>query len=155
MSQNDPEEALDDSGLRTGTADSSLEWSVFPFAEDMRRSVVVVAVIAAAGALVYLAFKDVFLVLLSIAILVVSLHSFFARTVYRLDDGGVTVKTLAVRQFKRWSDLKRFYVDRKGVTLSPFSKPSRLEPFRSVRLLFGENRDEVVAFISEKLGGHS
>ena len=54
---------------------------------------------------------------------------------------------------KKWSDFKRFHVDRKGVTLSPFAKASRLEPFRSVRLLYGSNKDEVVAFISKRFGG--
>jgi len=141
MSQNEPGERL--------------EWSVFPFMENLKRSVTVVSVIVAVGVLVYLAFKDVFLVILSIAILFASLHAYFSKTTYRLDGSGVTIRTMSVRTFKRWTDFKRFYPDRKGVTLSPFAKPSRLEPFRSVRLLYGGNRDEVVAFISKRFSGDS
>jgi len=132
-----------------------LEWSVFPFLEDKRRSAVVVAIIAAAGILVHLAFKDVFLTLLSLAILVVSLHTFFTKTTYRLEEKGVTVTTLGVKTFKTWSAFKRYSTDAKGITLSPFAKPSRLDPFRSVRMLFGGNKDEVVAFVSKRIGGHS
>jgi hypothetical protein len=132
-----------------------LEWSVFPFVEDTRRSAIVVCVIAAVGVLVYLAFRDTFLTVLSLAILIVSLHTFFTKTTYRLEEKGVTVTTVGVRTFKTWSAFKRFSPDGKGVTLSPFAQPSRLDPFRSVRLLFGGNRDEVVAFISKRIGGHS
>lgn len=132
-----------------------LEWSVFPFLEDMRRSAIVVSIIAAAGVLVHLAFKDVFLTLLSLAILVVSLHTFFTKTTYRLGEDGVTVRTVGVKTFKNWAAFKRYSADGKGVTLSPFAQPSRLDPFRSVRLLFGGNRDEVVAFVSKRVGGHS
>ena len=138
MSQNEPEEYL--------------EWSVFPFVENLRRSVVVVAVIVFVAGLVYLAFKDVFLVFLSVAILLASLHAYFSRTTYRLDKDWVTVKTMSVRTSKRWSHFKRFYPDDRGITLSPFAEPSRLEPFRSVRLLYGSNKDEVVAFVSKRVG---
>jgi hypothetical protein len=124
-----------------------LEWSVFPFTENLRKSAMVVLIIAGAGIVVHVAFKDVFLTLLSVVILLVSLHTFFTRTAYRLDDKG------GIRTSKAWSAFKRYQADAKGVTLSPFAKPSRLDPFRSVRLLFGGNRDEVVAFISKRIGG--
>jgi hypothetical protein len=130
-----------------------VEWSVFPFLEDTRRSAVVVLIVAAVGVAVQMAFREVFLTVLSLAILVVSLHTFFTKTTYRLAEDGVTVRTLGVKTFKTWSAFKRYSADRKGVTLSPFAKPSRLDPFRSVRLLFGGNKDEVVAFISKRVGG--
>jgi hypothetical protein len=130
-----------------------LEWSVFPFKERPGRAAIVTGVIGAVAVLVYLAFKDVFLVILSVAILFASLHTFFNRTTYLLDGDGVTVRTMSVKNFKEWSYFKSFYPDGKGVTLSPFDKPSRLEPFRSVRLLYGGNRDEVVAFVSKRFSG--
>jgi hypothetical protein len=133
----------------------NLEWSVFPITENPRKSVVVVLIIAGAGVAVQMAFQDVFLTVLSVVILVVSLHTFFTRTTYRLTDDGVTVTTVGVKTFKGWSAFKRYEADSKGVTLSPFLRPSRLDPFRSVRMLFGGNRDEVVAFISKRIGGHS
>ena len=139
MSQNEPGECL--------------EWSVFPFMEKPRRSVIVVLIVAAVATLVYLAFKDVFLVILSVAILFASLHAFFTRTRYRLDETGVAVKTLSVRTAKPWKHFKRYYADDRGITLSPFAEPSRLEPFRSVRLLYGSNKDEVVAFVSKRIVG--
>jgi len=130
-----------------------LEWSVFPFLEKPRRSIIVILIIIAVAVLVYLAFRDLFLVILSVAILFASLHAYFTRTRYRLDPDGVAVRTLSVKTIKPWSHFKRYYPDDRGITLSPFAEPSRLEPFRSVRLLYGSNKDEVVAFVSERIGG--
>ena len=129
-----------------------LEWSVFPFMENLRRSILVVLVILACGVLVYVAFKDAFLALLSLLILFASLHTYFSRTTYRLDRDGVVIRTSLAKTVKKWSDFKRYIADRKGVTLSPFAKPSRLDPFRSVRLLYKDNRDDVVEFISTYIG---
>ena len=133
----------------------TLEWSVFPCKENMRRSVVVIVIIIACGIVVYVAFKDVFLGVLSVLILFASLHTFFTRTRYRLDRDGVVIRTSLAKTVKKWSDFKRYYADRRGVTLSPFAKPSRLEPFRSVRLLYKDNRDDVVEFVSTNIGGQT
>jgi hypothetical protein len=130
-----------------------LEWSVFPFKENVGRAALVIIAIAAVAAIVFVAFRDVFLALLSAAILVASLFSFFTRTTYRLDDEEVVIKSSVGRTAKKWSYFKRYYPDRKGITLSPFETKTRLEPFRSVRLLYGSERDEVVAFVAKRLDG--
>jgi len=139
-----------DEGVREGEV---LEWSVFPFKENSRRSALVVAVIVAVGAIVYMAFREPFYVLLSVAILVASLFSYFTRTTYRLDDKEVVIKSSVGKTAKRWSYFKRYYPDKKGITLSPFETKTRLEPFRSIRLLYGSEKDEVVAFVAKKLDG--
>jgi hypothetical protein len=138
-----------------GDAADCLEWSVVPFRENLGRSAAVVAAMLLVGFLVVALFKDVFLGILSVLILFASLHTYFGKTTYRLDSGQVVVKSSFGTTAKKWSHFKRYFVDRKGVTLSPFDKRSRLEPFRSLRLLFGGNRDEVVAFISKRVGGNA
>jgi hypothetical protein len=130
-----------------------LEWSVWPWKENAWRTAVVVCVILAVGALVALLFQAAFWGVFSALILVASLHTYFTRTTYRLDSEQVTVKSSLGTAVKKWSTFKRYYADKKGVTLSPFAKPSRLEPFRSTRLLYGSNRDEVVAFVSKRITG--
>lgn len=128
-----------------------LEWSVRPFKESVRRTALVIAVIVAVGVLVGLMFKAAFWGIFSVLILFASLHTYFTRTTYRMDAESVTVKSSMGTAVKKWTTFKRYCVDKRGVTLSPFAKPSRLEPFRSTRLLYGGNRDEVVAFISKRL----
>jgi len=128
-----------------------LEWSVFPFKENMRRSAIVIGIIIGSGIIVCFAFDDIFLGVLSIVILFVSLHTYFTRTTYCLTDQGIEIKSSVGKTFKAWSEFKRFHADAKGITLSPFAKRSRLEPFRSVRLLYGGNREDVVEFVSKNL----
>jgi len=130
-----------------------LEWSVWPWREKVGRTVLVIGVILVVGVVVALLFKAVFWGVFSVLILFASLHTYFTRTTYRLDSEQVTVKSSVGTAVKKWSTFKRYYADRKGVTLSPFAKPSRLEPFRSTRLLYGGNRDEVVAFVSKRIVG--
>jgi hypothetical protein len=132
-----------------------LEWSVWPWREKVGRTVLVIGVILVVGVVVALLFKEVFWGVFSVLILFASLHTYFTRTTYRLDSEQVTVKSSVGTAVKKWSTFKRYYADRKGVTLSPFAKPSRLEPFRSTRLLYGGNRDEVVAFVSKRIVGDS
>ncbi len=75
--------------------DDVLEWSVFPFKENLMRSAAVVAVIAAAGTVVYAAFRDPFLAVLAVALLAASLFSYFTRTTYRLGRrGGLTSRDI-------------------------------------------------------------
>jgi hypothetical protein len=135
--------------------DAPLEWSVRPYTESVVRTAIVIVVILGVGILAYLMFKAVFWGIFSVLILFASLHAFFTRTAYRLDGGGVTVRSSIGTQVKKWSTFKRFHADKKGITLSPFAKPSRLDPFRSTRLLYGSNRDEVVAYISKRINRDS
>jgi hypothetical protein len=130
-----------------------LKWSVFPFMENLKRSILVIVIVIGCGVVVYAAFKDVFLAILSVVILFASLHTYFTRTTYRLNAEGVEIRTSLAKTFRKWSHFKRYHVDRRGITLSPFAKHSRLEPFRSTRLLYGGNKDDVVEFVSENVCG--
>lgn len=138
--------------LMSSNEAAKLEWSVLPFKENLKRSIAVVGIIIGSGLFVYLAFRDAFLGILSVVILFVSLHTYFTRTTYKLTLKGIEIRSSVGRTFKAWSEFKRFHADNKGITLSPFAKPSRLEPFRSVRLLYGGNKEDVVEFVSKNVG---
>ncbi|MBN1504426.1 MAG: hypothetical protein JW952_05110 [Candidatus Eisenbacteria bacterium] len=114
------------------------------------------AVILGFGFLVQLAFGDVFLAVLSVAVLVGSLHSYFFETSYSLSPEGIEIRGVFGAQKKPWTGFKSFSVDRAGVSLSPFARRSWLEHYRGVRLLFSAEgdgrRDEVVSYVTGKLG---
>jgi len=133
--------------------DREVKWSVFPFMENLKRSVIVIVIVVACGAVVFVVFRDVFLAVLSVVILFASLHTYFTRTTYRLDAEGIEIRTPLAKTFRKWSHFRRYHVDRRGITLSPFAKPSRLDPFRSTRLLYGGNKDDVVEFVSKNVSG--
>jgi hypothetical protein len=83
--------------------------------------------------------------------ILLSLSSFLLPTTYRLTDHAVEVRSLGVARVRPWTEMRRMTVDQTGVFLSPFEKRSWLEAYRGVRLLFGGNRDQVVAFVEARL----
>lgn len=94
---------------------------------------------------------SVFLTLLAAVILLVALWPVFTPTKYLLDDKGITLTRPLRREFRPWDRFRRYEVGRLNVLLSPFSHPSRLDSFRGLVLRLGDNREEVVAFVAERL----
>jgi hypothetical protein len=128
-----------------------LEWRCHPVKRRPAMSVAVTAFIMVVGVLVHYATESRLLGILAAVILLASLAKFYFPTVYRLTNHGVTVKTTTQTLVKPWSMYRSFYPDKNGVLLSPFGRPSRLETFRGIYLMFNNNRDEVLAFIEPRV----
>jgi len=128
-----------------------VEWAVAPYRERPARTAAVVAVIAAVAALVQVLFGDPFLAGLSAALLAGSLAPFFGRTHFVLDEAGVEWRRGRARSRRPWSDFRSHYADARGVTLSPYTGASWLEPYRGVRLLFGGNGGDVLRFVASRV----
>jgi len=129
----------------------TLEWSVWPARDRPWAAAVLLASLLVLGVLVAQGTGDKVLGIAAPLIVLGSVGSFIARTRYRLTKETIEVRTLGVARVLSWSEMRRATVDRVGVFLSPFEKPSWLEGYRGVRLPFGGNRDQVVAFVETKL----
>ncbi|MGB9597901.1 MAG: hypothetical protein ACPL7B_16575 [Candidatus Poribacteria bacterium] len=104
---------------------------------------------------IYLSFDSLTFLFLSVVFLFGSLSSFFLPTTYILSDEGITVKSVFRKSTRNWCYFKSYYPERKGVFLSPFSQPSRLENFRGLFVRFNNNRTEVIEFVKQKLEGNN
>ena len=111
-----------------------------------------IAVIALFGIGVVLVTRDLFLGMLSIMILFGSLHGYFFAASYSLSDQGVEIKGPFGTHRREWGRFKSFWVDPKGLSLSPFTKRSWLEHYRGMRLLYSDNKDEIVEFVTKAMG---
>lgn len=129
----------------------TLEWSVWPARERPWAAAVLLASLLVLGVLVAQATGDRVLGIAAPLLVLGSVGSFIARTHYRLTKDTIEVRTLGVARSRPWSEMRRATADRVGVFLSPFDKRSWLEAYRGVRLPFGGNRDQVVAFVETKL----
>lgn len=129
-----------------------LTWTAWPARERPMAALVLVASAIVLGVLVGKGTKDTVLAVAAPTFVVASLASFLFPTVYRLTKDSIEVRSLGVARVRPWSEMRRMSVDRTGVFLSPFERRSWLEAYRGVRLLFGGNRDQVVAFVEAKLG---
>jgi hypothetical protein len=143
--------ATREAGVPAEDARETLEWSVWPARDRPWAAAVLLASLLVLGVLIAEGTGDKVLGVAAPAFILVSVGSFIARTRYRLTSESIEVRTLGVARARPWGEMRRATVDRGGVFLSPFEKRSWLEAYRGVRLPFGGNRDQVVAFVETKL----
>lgn len=80
-----------------------------------------------------------------------SLSQYFLPVGFVFNDKDVVIKYTTHRITKGWHLFRSYYVDRNGVLLSPFVRPSRLESFRGLYIRFAGNKDEVMAVVMDKI----
>lgn len=130
---------------------SVLKWRSHPFSKKKLTSFLVILCLAAVWVSVYLTTFSILMTVLSAFILLGALSPFFLPTDYELNSDKIKVKFFFSLKEKDWSFYRSFYVDKNGVLLSPFEKPSRLENFRGIYIRFDQNKDQVVKFVSSKI----
>lgn len=131
--------------------ESELTWTAWPARERPMAALVLIAAAVVLGMLVGRGTSDRVLGIAAPAFVLASLSSFLFPTTYRLTDESVEVRSLGVSRTRPWSEMRRMTVDRTGVFLSPFEQKNWLEAYRGLRLLFGGNRDQVVAFAEARI----
>ncbi len=134
------------------SGESSLQWSSHPVKKNVWVSVGVIIFLIAIWLLIYWTTSNPILLVISVAIMLGSLSSFFLPTQYLLDNDKVRIKFFFTIREKKWGMFRSYYVDKNGVLLSPFEKPSRLENFRGQYIRFDRNKDQVVNFVKSKIG---
>jgi len=139
--------------LPEGDEGELIEWTSHPVKRRPLVSVLATMFLTLVAAVVFFATDSLGFALLALVVLFASLARFYFPTTYRLSDRGITVKTVTQTLRKNWSLYRSFYVDKNGILLSTFTRPSRLENFRGLFLLFTDNREEVTAFVRARLSG--
>ena len=133
-------------------ADDAVCWRSFPLADDFPRSLLFGVAVIGVSVLAGVAFQGLWAAAVAFVLLTVAMAKYVVPTHYHLDAYGVAVRFLGQTQRTPWSRIKRFDVGPHGVFLSPFERPSRLDSFRGVLLRFARNADEVVAFVTDRIG---
>jgi len=130
---------------------SVLRWRSHPLMRKKLTSLLVVLCLLGVWVSVYFTTLSLTMTLVSILILLGALCPFFLPTDYELTSDKVKVRFFFSQKEKEWSFYRSFYVDKNGVLLSPFERPSRLENFRGIYIRFDRNKDQVVKFVSSKV----
>lgn len=126
-------------------------WKVHPLRENWTRSTLLLLFLLSLYSSIYWLFQSVSVALLSAIVVTSSLYRYFVPFRYELYEHQLVVTAPLYRLTKPWDTFRSFYIDKNGVLLSPFAKPSRLENFRGVYVRFGANRAEVLDFIKDKI----
>jgi hypothetical protein len=130
---------------------NSIRWTVLP-AKNRKKLALFFAIVLPFLLLVLLS-SGIFWTLFSAIVLILALSPFFTPTTYTLDKGGVTVKRLLYTIKRDWESIRRYEFDGRGIFLSPYSKPRRMENFRGIYLMLNENREEVLQFLEKIFHG--
>ena len=102
-------------------------------------------------ALVYSLTASVVFTVIAALILWGSLAQYFLPTKFELTDKGVKIRYTLSGVAKEWKLFRSYYVDKNGVLLSPFVRPSRLENFRGLYVRFAGNKDDVIAVVTRMI----
>ena len=128
-----------------------LVWTSQPAKARPRVAIAVGVFIVALVYLSYVLTESPLFAVVAALILWGSLSQFYLRTTFEFTEQKVKVKYAVNKVEKDWSQYRSYYVDKNGVLLSPFVRPSRLENFRGIYIRFADNRDEVVAIVKSKI----
>ncbi len=92
---------------------------------------------------------SVIMVLIAGLIFLITLSTYFLPTTYTVDEKTVSIKFQFSAKKRNLSAFRMMYPGRRGVLLSPFLGPSRLENFRGFYLRYGkDNKTEVDEFLA-------
>ncbi len=128
-----------------------LSWTAWPAGRNPTRALLALAFIGLLGWTIQSLFRTTYFTVVALLLVWSQISDFFLPTRYELDEEKVRVRGLIGRREKSWDEFRSYHVDPSGVLLSPFVERSRLERFRGTSLQFHGNRDEVIAFVEQRM----
>lgn len=138
------------------THSEEMSWCVHPFVENWKKTVVLLLFLSSIIAIIYIGFKSIVIVLFSALLLIGPLYKYFLPFNYHCTHNSLVISACCYSLERPWSSFRSNYIDKNGILLSPFSKPTRLENFRGTYVRFGKHPPkEIVDFIQRKLNSES
>jgi hypothetical protein len=125
----------------------SLSWISHPAIIRKKATVATLIFIGIILAIVYYMTTSILMVLLALVIFSGALSTYFFPTRYEISPEKIKIKYIFTKVEKDMSMFRSYYPDKRGVLLSPFTRPSRLENFRGIYLRYHDNKDEVDSFV--------
>jgi hypothetical protein len=129
----------------------SLTWISHPARERPFTAILVTVFIILVMTIVYF-FMDhsLFMMIIAGMIFTISLSAFYFPTTYSVDEKKVSIKYRFSIKERNLSAFRQYYPETRGILLSPFLSPSRLENFRGFYLRYGkDNKAEVDAMVKK------
>jgi len=113
-------------------------WDVHLANESRLKTLLILLFILSIALIILVSYQSVAFSLLSVILLIGALSRYFIPIHYDIDDQRVRVKTPLACYERRWSEFRCFYQCRRGIQLSTFEIPHRLDSFRGLYLILPE-----------------
>ena len=135
-----------------------LKWKSWPFIERPLTSFVLLLFLTLLALIVYkiavIGWNQPIYYIIGMLLVFANLVPYFIQTEYELYEDRYVAKYLLFKVSRPYSDFGCFYLDKKGIMLSTFKMPRRLDAFRGQSLRFSKSqqeKDEVVALLQRKI----
>jgi len=136
-----------------------LSWTSHPFREFPITSILLLVIFGILGyglwQLAVVTWEMPIFYYLGLAFLFMSLLPYFIPTSYACYDYKIVIHYWLFKVEKEYKDFGCYYIDKKGIMLSTFKLPRRLDSFRGQSLRFSRSRDEkeaLLALLDRKIG---
>lgn len=128
-----------------------LAWSVHPASEHPVKAVIGIFAIGMILGLIHRLTSDPAYCAVALVVLIVTLAPFYQKTTYRIDGSGVSRRIFGMTRSISWSLIRRAVISSRGVYLSRRKKECWNDR-GGIYLMFGSEREEVLARIQDKVG---
>ncbi|MCF7793753.1 MAG: hypothetical protein K9N09_04615 [Candidatus Cloacimonetes bacterium] len=139
-----------------------LTWTSHPFRDNSRNSIILVFFIIILAASLWriavIEWEMPLFYYLGMIIFLGSLIPYFIPTTYELYNKKIRVFYWFIKMERSYSDFGSYYSDKRGVMLSTFKMPRRLDAFRGLNLRFSKTRSEkekLFEILEEKIGNRA
>lgn len=133
-----------------------ISWCVHPFVENWKQTIFLLLFLSSILVILYIGFQSIVIVFFSALLLVGPLYKYFLPFRYHCTHDSLVVNACCYSLERPWESFRSNYIDKNGVLLSPFSKPTRLDNFRGIYVRFGKHPpEEIINFIQHKLNSES
>ena len=129
----------------------SLSWISYPARERPLTAIIVTVFIVFVMTIVYFIMDhSLFMMIVAGGIFLISLSTFYLPTTFYIDEQKVSIKYRFSVKERNLSAFRQYFPEQRGILLSPFLSPSRLENFRGFYLRYGkDNKAEVDVFVAK------
>jgi len=136
-----------------------LKWKSWPLVERPWASLILILFLLILSLLLYyiavISWQQPFYYILGMLLVLGNLLPYFILTEYELYEDRVQVRYLFLKVSRPFSDFGCFYEDKRGIMLSTFTAPRRLDAFRGLSLRFSadkKEREQLIFILMQKIG---
>ncbi len=139
-----------------------LSWTSHPLRDNVRATIILFVFILILGVSLWrIAVIDWEMPLfyyLGMLIFIISLTPYFIPTTYEIFEEKIRVYYWFIKIERPFSDFGCYYADKKGIMLSTFKMPRRLDAFRGLNLRFSKQakeKEKLLKILGEKIGNRA
>lgn len=126
-------------------------WQAHPARQRPTQAALALGIIAMFAVAVLLTTQSIIWAAGSGLLLVSALNRFFLPSRFVIDATGITARYPFKSARLEWDAVRRAHFDTFGGYLSDIATPSRFDAFRGLHVLFGDDRDQAISAIRQRV----